>query len=716
MDPPRISEAQSVLPHHSPTQGRDSNLHDLNQDDGHDGKKKRKRSSLVNASDGDPYSELDSILSQKRKPRNKTACIPCRKRKVGCDKTSPCQTCIERRHPELCVYESTNDIGSPFMNMTSIVSPSPSEHVSVPKNYLDMLMSKVDQLEHSLRELRSELGTVLAQGNGMSKSPAIDPLMTQSNEETRSEDAQRREGIHTNNPITGQIIHVGGNSVPALLMSLAKHQSSQNADQLDWNELVNGSILPLLGLDNETATYPFIDLWAIPEPPLQKVKRIAEVLPGNDEIGRLWQPYKAVAQTIFPAIGNVTKFENELGQFRIRRAQESPEDGITEQTIYGKKICWVGLLFAVLASGCHFSEHLDRSSRELTSKVFICCSFECLRLTNFLSSPSAESIQALAIFLNVLLNMYNAGVSWAMLGLAIRLGQSLGLHRQCPPTTPLDRQNERGRIWWALMWQDSIISVTYDRAGSALNYDGHTHFPPDVNDLPFGSWTYDRCMYQLCRIALGIVRERHSYNDIHNTLARMSHFEKELSDVAAASAPTLRDFSLCSTFQEKCQYWLFYLHRSYILCELYRPAISPGAPQTELVQRMRASCIEHLPQVVSGWLGLFKVSYLTNRSWPAMQRALSSALLLGILRETETDPSTRFLLGEFLRALEEVTAGIDTQDIWAPLQRSLFWLRKLVARSSEESSPRLPDLGSEDSPYALMDRMMWYSGLTPPDK
>jgi hypothetical protein len=541
--------------------------------------------------------------------------------------------------------------------------------------------------------------------------------MTQSNEDTGSDEAQRREGIHTNNPITGQVIHVGGNSVPALLMSLAKHQSSQTLDQLDWNELVNGSVLPLLGLDNESATYPFIDLWAIPEPPLAKVKRIAEVLPGNDEIGRLWQPYKSVAQNVFPAIGNITKFENELGQFRIRRAQESPEDGITEHSIYGKKICWVGLLFAVLASGCHFSEHLDKSSRELTSKVFICCSFECLRLTNFVSSPTLESIQALAIFLNVLLNMYNAGVSWAMLGLAIRLAQTLGLHRKCPPTTPIAMQNERGRIWWALMWQDSIISVTYDRAGSTLNYDGHTHFPPEVAELSFGSWTYDRCMYQLSRIGLGIVRERHSYDDIETTLVRMAHFEKEISDVQAGSAPTLRDFSLCTTFQERGHHWLFYLHRSYIMCELYRPAINPGAPSTELVQRMRSSCIEHLSHVVSGWLELLKVSYLTNRSWPAMQRALSSALLLGILRETETDPNTRILLLEFLHALEKVTEGLDTQDIWAPLQRSIFWLRKLVtgARSSE-SSPHLPDMGSEDSPYALMDRMMWNPGLTPPDK
>jgi hypothetical protein len=600
-------------------------------------------------------------------------------------------------------------------------SSSSAEHVTLPKSSLDMLISKINRLESSIQELRSDMRHVLANsGNGFrSKSPAIDPLMTHPEDDNASEDAQRREGIHANNPLTGQVIHMGGNSVPALLMSLAKHQQSLGPGQVDWNEMVNGSILPLLGLDNESATYPFIDLWAIPDPPLKKVKRMAEVLPTHGEIENLWQPYKKLAQTIFPAIGDLSKFEADLSQFIYQRSQETADDGITEQSIHGKQISWISLLFAVLASGCHFSEHLDKSQRELTSKVYICCSFECLRHTNFLSNPSLESIQALAIFLNVLLNMYNAGVSWAMFGLAIRLGQSLGLHRHCPPTTPLAIQNQRARIWWSLIWQDSIISITYDRAVSASNHDALNHLPPDITELPYGSWTYDRCMYELAKIGLGIVRERSSYsasNDSQSTLIRMSHFAKDIEATANASISTLHDFQRCTTFQEKCHYWLFFLHRSYMLCEIYRPAISPSAPQTDFVQRLRAACITHLADVVRGWLGLFQVSQLTNRSWPAMHRALSSALLLGILREAEADPKIRALLMDLLRALEEVTAGLEEQEVWAPLQRSIFWLRRLMQGKlgGSDSSPVLPDLGSEDSPYAVLDRMMWYSGETPP--
>ena len=49
--------------------------------------------------------------------------------------------------------------------------------------------------------------------------------------------------------------------------------------------------------------------------------------------------------------------------------ENSPLPGVTEQAIYDKNLEWVGLLFAVLASGCQCSG-LPRKERELTSQVY----------------------------------------------------------------------------------------------------------------------------------------------------------------------------------------------------------------------------------------------------------------------------------------------------------------------------------------------------------
>jgi hypothetical protein len=427
MDPPPRLIADHALQQPTPPQNHDGGMHEnvmivpKRESDSvaspttPGAKKKRKRPSMDGITPNS-FPEIDSILSQKRKPREKTACLPCRKRKVGCDRTQPCKTCLERRHPEVCIYENT-DASSIYGAASGLGSNS--DNVSVPRGYLDQLMHRVESLENSVRELSSDIRHVLGSNHSAQfpKSPVIEASSREQFSESE-EQYQTREGVHTNNPITGQIVHIGGNSVPALLMSLAKHQESGPVDQegIDWKELVNGAILPLLGLDNESATYPFVDLWSTPEGVLAKVRRLAEVLPSEQDCKTYFSAYVVIAQAVFPGVADMKEFEEDLMRFHLRRAQEPLDNAITEQTIYGKPLTWVALLFAVLASGCHFSDHLDRASRELTSKVFVCCSFECLRLANFLSNPNLEAIQAMVVFLNTLLNLYQAGVVWGMLG------------------------------------------------------------------------------------------------------------------------------------------------------------------------------------------------------------------------------------------------------------------------------------------------------------
>lgn len=45
-----------------------------------------------------------------------------------------------------------------------------------------------------------------------------------------------------------------------------------------------------------------------------------------------------------------------------------------------------------------------------------CCSFECMRLVNYLANASLDLIQAMLLQGNVLANGMNAGASWSFLG------------------------------------------------------------------------------------------------------------------------------------------------------------------------------------------------------------------------------------------------------------------------------------------------------------
>lgn len=91
-------------------------------------------------------------------------------------------------------------------------------------------------------------------------------------------------------------------------------------------------------------------------------------------------------------------------------------------------LAWLGLLFALLASGVQFSD-VTYEQRLSLSHDYMRSSFQALRLSNFLLRPTIESVQAFLILGNVLQNDGQPDAAWVLLGTTIRLAQSIGLHQ-----------------------------------------------------------------------------------------------------------------------------------------------------------------------------------------------------------------------------------------------------------------------------------------------
>ena len=70
-------------------------------------------------------------------------------------------------------------------------------------------------------------------------------------------DESEREGIHAPSGQMGTM-HLGSRSVLAYMMGLGRTKSSQEAAKT----ILENDVLPKLGLDNESSTYPFVDLWS----------------------------------------------------------------------------------------------------------------------------------------------------------------------------------------------------------------------------------------------------------------------------------------------------------------------------------------------------------------------------------------------------------------------------------------------------------------------
>jgi hypothetical protein len=325
-----------------------------------------------------PARALTEVLRTKRKARLQRVCQPCRLRKVKCSYDAPCLSCTERGHPELCVYsplelrgakrrwtdadgEVADDAETPA-TWDEYVAPSGGD------DWGDM-REKVGGIERLLRELGEELRQLRRDVNQIKMAP---------NDARREEDSQSVSDHQNENAVKAIIarndpnddpVYIGGNSVPALVAALAKNNDMGVAVQ----ELTGNDALPVFGLDNESTTYPFVDLWGIPHGSFRRIELLCELLPNTDpEYMQLFSLYRDNAWVLFPGIVDIVQFETELlGFLRCRAtatlaAQSGP---LAKQIVYGKSLHWLGLLFAAFASGVQCS-NLPRKDRQVRAQIY----------------------------------------------------------------------------------------------------------------------------------------------------------------------------------------------------------------------------------------------------------------------------------------------------------------------------------------------------------
>jgi hypothetical protein len=136
-------------------------------------------------------------------------------------------------------------------------------------------------------------------------------------------------------------------------------------------EYLGKNVLPLFGLDNESTTYPFVDLWGLPHGSVQRARKLANVLPSNTQMVKFFENYRDLGHVIFPGLADIDQFRREVDEFvAARSAHPTADEGINETSIYGKSYNWLALLFAVMAAGAQAVEHAGRRERQLTASVF----------------------------------------------------------------------------------------------------------------------------------------------------------------------------------------------------------------------------------------------------------------------------------------------------------------------------------------------------------
>ncbi|KAA8642961.1 hypothetical protein EYZ11_001092 [Aspergillus tanneri] len=630
-----------------------------------------------------PQSQIDAIIRTKRKAREPKACYPCHARKVKCDRNLPCDGCVKRDHADLCSYErpskkristsssvpptaATYDspVGGATPNtadqagmaglseggvrlkqeQADTTRPARLGHggrISVAREEWDNVRTRLKEMERTISNLRVGLEKAEeAQASTMETSS-----VQSGDPSNRSKAASpEREGIHAANTLGEGTVHLGSRSVLAYILN-----NKSGSDQLQ--ALLEGGILPKLGLDNESATYPFVDLWSSDMSTFD-ISAVCSALPSDQQCKEFFYFYRDIAGAIYPVIEDTALFEMNLNLMLQNRASNGGAyraDDAQAQKPFGISIAFLGLLFAVLASGCQSSD-LAGKERELTSQVYVCCSYQCLRMTNFLSQPTIEAIQTLLVIGNVLSYNMNPGISYVLLGMTLRMGLALGLHVETSRFSPVERYRRR-HVWWSMAWQDSHFSLSYDRPSTTAICQ------PDIasrGDSKPGDLCYFETLCRIIALALEVVRSRMLNPHSQMSFKTIQTYKERIQQILVEAKSYLRDRSYCVSSTDHLERVVLKLHSSYFSSELCRPALKANAEVHDpATSSMRADCISSLMTTVEAYIEMHSISSHASRSWIALQRAISSIFLLAVTDDSKTNPRFWALLQQIKMIIAE---------------------------------------------------------------
>lgn len=204
--------------------------------------------------------EVDAIIRNKRKVRDPKACYACHRRKVKCDRNLPCDSCVKRDHPELCSYERpTKKRRIALSNAVSNTDGALSDGHDYPPQSGPNITVPREQWERLNRELLELKANSTSHHRHTSETHLEIDHLDHADQES-PQDEEEGEGVHVPSTQMGTMgtTHLGSRSVLAYMMALGRSQTTQDAAKT----LLEENILPKLGLDNESVTYPFIDLWS----------------------------------------------------------------------------------------------------------------------------------------------------------------------------------------------------------------------------------------------------------------------------------------------------------------------------------------------------------------------------------------------------------------------------------------------------------------------
>lgn len=264
----------------------------------------------------DTPGNLRETLRIRQLARTRRSCLPCRERKVRCNREHPCLTCKRRDHADLCSYEDDTNAGG----IASRKQRSPASHARLSWN--------------------GPRATSIGDRNA---------TVSLAEEEMDASDSNHASSDRPASIAAAKSTLLEGSSVLNIGRQTQEHPMQDEERQAAFET----GVLPLLGLATEASSASHSDA------PFN-----IQLTTSNQDMIGLFEAYRTRVHPFHLITYDLDRVEEKLCQLiHVRSTSAGARSGLASQDLQ-----WLCLLHAILASGAQFCD-LPTKQRILLSKT-----------------------------------------------------------------------------------------------------------------------------------------------------------------------------------------------------------------------------------------------------------------------------------------------------------------------------------------------------------
>ncbi|KXJ86571.1 hypothetical protein Micbo1qcDRAFT_34842 [Microdochium bolleyi] len=418
-----------------------------------------------------------SGVARRPPPAPPRSCLPCHQRKVRCDKKAPCSACVRGSHR--CVYPSPD---------SSTHSPRRR-----PRSSIADIAGRLQQLEGTIISLSSG-EAVPTRSQTAPSTTSTAPTASYGMGAPPRGDTTHRDTVHVGSRPSHHRAHTDASSShsPSTFTGVLRsgHES---------NEYVNEILLSRVLEEQEDENRPAEQQQDEPTPRTQaktamespigypfspaaaqmdgRPTSALDLLPPRGEATQLWRAF------VQNTTGLLCLLHLPTTQIAVFTAIDNPGAAPPDTVCLLHAICFSAItsIWPAEAAALLNMPKAEALGRAKTG-------FElALSAANVMERPTVTALQAITLFTETLRAHRISRSDWAFLGLAIRLAQSLGVHRDGAaffPRMSLFEAEMRRRLWWHLQAQDKRAGEDHGFVTDSSFVTGSSNSNGASNDQP----------------------------------------------------------------------------------------------------------------------------------------------------------------------------------------------------------------------------------------